>query len=90
MKRNAFILRLICIMCATVLLCGMFAACGADEENPQPTEAPTQAPTGEPGPVDGPTEGPTTGPTEEPTQEPTKDENSSIMDGEDHVEIPFG
>ena len=80
MKRNVFILRLICIMCATVLLCGMFAACGADEENPQPTEAPTQAPTG----------GPTEEPTQEPTQEPTKDENSSIMDGEDHVEIPFG
>lgn len=80
MKRNAFILRLICIMCATVLLCGMFAACGADEENPQPTEAPTQAPT----------QAPTGGPTEEPTQEPTKDNDSLLMDGEDHVEMPYG
>lgn len=96
MKRNDFILRLICIMCVAVLLCGVFAACG-EKEDPQPTEAPTQAPTGEPGPVgptegptDAPTEGPTEEPTEEPTQEPTQDENSSIMDGEDHVEIPFG
>lgn len=74
MKRNAFILRLICIMCATLLLCGIFAACGTVE--PQPTDAPTQAPTG--------------GPTEEPTQEPTKDNDSLLMDGEDHVEMPYG
>ncbi len=83
MKRNDFILRLICIMCATVLLCGMLAACDPAED-PQPTEAPTQAPT------DGPTEGPTDGSTEGPTEEPTTDGNSSIMGGTDHVEIPFG
>ena len=74
MKRNDFILRLICLVCATVLLCGIFAACGTVE--PQPTEAPTQAPTEDP--------------TDGPTEEPTADGNSSIMDGEDHVEIPFG
>lgn len=90
MKRNDLILRLICIMCATVLLCGMLVACDTAEKDPDPTETPTQAPTGEPGPVDGPTEGPTAGPTEKPTEEPTTDGNSSIMDGDDHVEIPFG
>ena len=88
MKRNDFILRLICIMCATVLLCGMLAACGPVVEDPQPTEAPTQAPTEDP--TADPTEDPTNGPTEKPTEEPTTNGDSSIMDGEDHVEIPFG
>ena len=112
MKRNDFILRLICIMCATVLLCGMFAACGSAEKDPQPTEAPTQAPTegpteeptgepvedptGEPvedptgEPVEDPTGEPVEDPTGEPVEDPTTDDDSSIMDGDDHVGIPFG
>ncbi len=85
MKRNNLILRLICIMCVTLLLCGMFAACGpVDKPQPtNPTEGPTTAPTEDS--TNGSTEGPTTAPTEEPTNG-----DSAIMDGEDHVEIPFG
>ena len=88
------ILRLLCLMCVTLFLFGVLAACGGGEQ--EPTEAPTnpsvQDPTDNTG--DGTTEDPTDAPTDDPVEDPTEDTgsegDSSIMDGDDHVQIPFG
>ena len=89
-KQNAF-LRLLCALLATLMLVGMLSAC--NEGTPAPTD-PTEAPIINP--TEDPTELPTEGgdPTipEDPTEEPggaTEDPDSSIMDGDDHIQIPW-
>ena len=99
MKKQSWILRLFCILCVTVLFVGVMSGCNPTE-TPKPTEGPTAGPTEGPttgsteGPTTGPTEGPTTGPTEGPTEGPTTggttDGDNSLMDGNNHVQIPFG
>ena len=91
------ILRLLCLMCVTMLLFGVLAACGGGEQ--EPTEVPTnpsvQDPTDSTGggttedPTDAPANDPTDAP-EDPTEVTGSEGDSSIMDGDDHVQIPFG
>ncbi|MBQ3000264.1 MAG: hypothetical protein IJD63_00790 [Oscillospiraceae bacterium] len=94
MSKNVF-LRLVCLLCAMVMVVGLLAACGGDQEDPTnppagPTDGPTDPTDGSNDPTDG-TENPTDGP-ENPTDAPSggeDDPNSSIMDGDDHIEIDW-
>ena len=76
------ILRLLCLMCVTMLLFGVLAACGGGEQ--EPTEVPTNPS------VQDPTDSTGGGATEDPTEDTGSEGDSSIMDGDDHVQIPFG
>ena len=88
--KNNLLMRLICILCVTVLVCGVFSACQKPGNDPQATEEPTSDSTQEP------TGDSTQEPTGDSTQEPTGGSNntpeggdSSIMDGDDHIQAPF-
>ena len=87
MKSQNVFLRLLCILCVSLMLVGMLSACGDDTTDPtNPTEGPTE------GPTDGP-EDPTNGTDTDPTQTPggnEDDPDSPIMDGDGHVEVPVG
>lgn len=79
MKKQTMFLRLLCILCATLMLVGVLSACG-DNNNTDPTNGPTS-------PTDG-FEDPTGGP-EDPTGGNVDDPDSPIMDGDGHIEIPW-
>lgn len=90
MKKYDLLLRLICILCVTVLVCGVFAGCQKPGNEPQATEEPTGEPTGKP--TGDPSEDPSGDPSEDTTEEPTgtqPDGDSSFMGGEDNNKAPW-
>ena len=80
MEKNTLLLRVICIICATVLVCGLLAGCQLFTPG-DPTE-PSTEPSNDPS--DDPSDDPTSAPTEKPS---TGDSN--LWDEDDALDIPF-
>ena len=74
---------LILIVVALILCVSTFSACNGsvDPDEGQATINPTAG---------GDYENETTEPTKDQTSTDAEDDNSNIMDGNDHVEVPFG
>lgn len=88
MKKQTMFLRLLCVLCATLMLLGVLSACG-NNNTPDPTDPPAE-PTDPQNPTDG-SEDPTDG-SEDPTEGSggnVDDPDSPIMDGDGHIEIPW-
>lgn len=95
-------MRLICILCVTVLVCGVFSGCQLFDKEPQATEDPSEDPSEEPtggDSTDEPTGGnPSDGPnggdsTDEPSDGGSTDEPSDgdglITDRPNNPTIPY-
>ena len=88
MKKQNVFLRLMCVLLATLMLVGVLSACNGGATEPTVPEDPTELPTegGDPTIPEDPTN------PEDPTEEPggnVDDPDSPILDGDDHIEIPW-
>lgn len=97
MKKNDLFLHLICIVCVAVLFCSVLSGCQLPGKEPQATEAPTGDPTGPADDPSGPADDPSgpaddpSGPADDPSgpADDPVDEDSSLMDGDDHIQAPW-
>ena len=85
MKKQNLFLRLLCLICAAVMIFGVLSACGNNTpDTTEPPAGPTDGPSDPSGPADNPSSpsGPADG-----SGENVDDPDSPIMDRDDGIDI---